>query len=57
MATIFGEATIDGTGTYVFRIDLSDLGSPRSGDTYGILLSNGYNSGVQTLSGGNITIH
>jgi hypothetical protein len=57
MATIFGEATIDGTGTYVFRIDLSDLGSPGSSDTYGIQLSNGYNSGVHTLQGGNITIH
>jgi hypothetical protein len=56
-ATIFGEATIDGTDNYVFRIDLSDLGSPGSSDTYGILLSNGYNSGVHTLSGGNITIH
>jgi hypothetical protein len=57
MATIFGEATIDGSGTYAFRIDLSDLGSPGTADTYGILLSNGYNSGVHSLMGGNVTIH
>ena len=47
----------DGRLTYVFRIDVSDLGSPGTSDTYGILLSNGYNSGVQTLMGGNVTIH
>jgi hypothetical protein len=57
MATIFGEATIDGSGTYAFRIDLTDLGSPGTADTYGILLSNGYNSGVHSLMGGNVTIH
>jgi hypothetical protein len=56
-ATIFGEATINGSGTYVFRIDVTDLGSPGSGDTYGILLSNGYDSGVHNLGGGNVTIH
>jgi hypothetical protein len=56
-ATIYGEATIDGSGTYVFRIDVSDLGSPGTSDTYGIMLSNGYDSGIHPLGGGNITIH
>jgi hypothetical protein len=56
-ATIFGEATIDGTGTYVFRIDVTDQGSPGTNDAYGIVLSNGYNSGVHPLLGGNVTIH
>jgi hypothetical protein len=58
-ATIFGEATIDGSGTFVFRIDVSDMGEPGTNDTYGILLSNGYgyDSGQQTLQGGNVQIH
>jgi hypothetical protein len=57
-ATIFGNATIDGsTMTWIFRIDVIDMGSPSTNDAYGIMLSNGYNSGVQSLGGGNITIH
>ncbi len=56
-ATIFGTATVDGSGTYFFRIDLIDLGNPGTGDSYGITLSDGYASGLQTLQGGNITIH
>ena len=56
-ASIFGTATIDGTGSVDFRIDVTDLGEPGTSDTYRILLSNGYDSGTQTLSGGNIQIH
>jgi hypothetical protein len=56
-ATIFGEATIDGSGMWVFRIDVTDMGSPSTNDAYGIILSNGYDSGVQPLGGGNVTIH
>ena len=56
-ATIYGEATIDGSGTYAFRIDVTDMGSGGSNDAYGILLSNGYDSGMQPLQGGNVTIH
>jgi hypothetical protein len=56
-ASIYGEATIDGSGTYVFRIDVTDQGSPGTNDTYGITLSNGYLSGSHRLSGGNVTIH
>jgi hypothetical protein len=56
-ATIFGEATIDGSGEYAYRIDVEDRGEPGTNDTYWITLSNGYNSGRHTLEGGNITIH
>ena len=56
-ASIFGTATIDGAGSVDFRIDVTDLGEPGSSDTYEIRLSNGYDSGLQTLVGGNIQIH
>jgi hypothetical protein len=57
-ASIFGLATIDGSGQHAFRIDVRDLGEPGVGrDTYGILLSTGYDSGEQVLQGGNIQIH
>jgi hypothetical protein len=57
-ASIFGTATIDGGGSFNFRIDVADNGEPGSSDTYRIRLSNGYDSGVQTLAkGGNIQIH
>jgi hypothetical protein len=56
-ASIFGEATIDGTGTHQFQIDLEDLGEPGKGaDTYRIQLDTGYDSGVQTLQGGTVQI-
>ena len=57
-ASIFGDATIDGSGTFAYRIDVKDLGEPGKGvDKYRIRLSNGYDSGEQTLQGGNIQIH
>jgi hypothetical protein len=57
-ASIFGTATIDGSGTFNYRIDVVDNGEPGAGsDTYRIRLSNGYDSGVKTLLGGNIQIH
>jgi hypothetical protein len=56
-ASIFGQATVDGAGTYDYRIDLEDLGEPGSSDTYRIRLSNGYDSGEQTLKRGNVQIH
>lgn len=58
-ATIFGEATIDGSGSFDYRIRVKDAGEPGTNDQYGILLSNGYFSGDQTLEGGNvqITVH
>jgi Kelch motif/Bacterial Ig-like domain (group 1) len=56
-ASIFGNATIDGAGSHVFRIDVSDAGSGGANDTYGIRLDTGYMSGQHQLGGGNITIH
>lgn len=57
MASIFGSATINGEGSYDFRIDLKDLGEPGSSDTYRIRLSSGYDSGEQVLDRGNVQIH
>jgi hypothetical protein len=57
-ATVFGTATINGSGVHEFRIDVQDLGEPGVGrDTYRISLSTGYDSGVQKLKGGNVRIH
>lgn len=55
-ASIFGQATVDGSGPVNFRINVQDFGNPGKGqDTYQLLLD-GYNSGQQLLSGGNIQI-
>jgi len=56
-ATIFGRATVDGTGDHVFRIDMVDGSQSGTNDRYGISLDNGYMSGLQPLGGGNIVIH
>jgi hypothetical protein len=56
-ASIFGTATIDGVGPVDYRIDVTDNGEPGKTDTYRILLSTGYDSGVQALVGGNVQIH
>ena len=56
-ASIFGTATINGSGSFDYQIDLVDSGEPGTADTYRIWLSNGYDSGVQTLVGGNVQIH
>jgi hypothetical protein len=55
--SIFGTATINGVGSFAFRIDVKDLGEPGTNDTYRIRLSNGYDSGAKVLTGGNIQIH
>jgi hypothetical protein len=56
-ASIYGEATIDGGGSFSYRITVKDLGEPGVGhDTYGIMFGNGYTSGEQTLEGGNVQI-
>ncbi len=57
-ASIYGEATIDGSGMWVFRIDVVD--SPSTTDRYRIrvmTMTGLYDSGDQPLKGGNITIH
>jgi len=56
-AQIFGKATINGTGSYDFVVDLDDLGEPGVNDKFRIQLSNGYVAGSATLSGGNIQVH
>ncbi len=56
-ATIFGDATIDGSGSHMFRIDVRDFAEPGKGvDTYRMRVET-YDSGEQTLEGGNIQIH
>jgi Bacterial Ig-like domain (group 1) len=56
-ASIFGTATVDGAGSFNYRIDVEDLGEPGTDDTYRIRLSNGYDSGEQVLESGNVQIH
>ena len=56
-ASIFGTASVNGSGTFDFRIDLQDLAEPGDTDTYRIRLANGYDSGEQVLRGGNVQIH
>jgi hypothetical protein len=56
-ADIYGTATINGSGNYVFRIEITDPDSTNGNDTYWIILSNGYDSGSHVLGGGNIEIH
>lgn len=62
-ATIYGIARVDSTspayptGTYPFRVRVTDSGEPSTADTYGILIGNGYYTGEQPLVGGNIQIH
>jgi hypothetical protein len=52
-ASIFGTATINGSGTHAFRVDVTD----NTPDTYRIMLDTGYDSGQHQLGGGQITIH
>ena len=56
-ATIFGRATVNDMGDFIFRIDVTDVGEPGSNDTYGIMVSDGYFSGQHVLQGGNVQIH
>ena len=52
-----GTATINGSGSYDFRIEVTDPDSTNGSDTYWIVLSNGYNSGSHPLGGGHAEIH
>ncbi len=57
-ASVFGTATINGSGSFSYRIDLTDTAEPGiDADKYRIRLSTGYDSGEQTLIGGNIQLH
>jgi hypothetical protein len=53
-ASIVGQATINGSDVVDYRINVQDLGG-RGEDTYQLILD-GYDSGEQTLRGGNIRI-
>ena len=53
--SIFGEATIDGSGSHLYRIDVQDGG--KGVGKYEIRLDTGYDSGNETLQGGQVTIH
>jgi len=56
-ASIYGQAKINGSGSFFYRINVKDLAEPGVGiDTYWILLQTGYNSGEHILQGGNIQI-
>ena len=57
LADIYGKATIDGAGSFIFRIEVQDLHELGLTDTYWLLLSNGYDSGSHELGGGNVQIH
>ena len=60
-ATIFGYASVDGQGSHLYRIDVKDLAEPgKNNDTYRFRLEATpfpYDSGEQTLKGGNVQIH
>jgi hypothetical protein len=59
-ATIFGEATVDGSGDHVYRIDVADNGEGGKGvDRYRMRFNTPfpYDSGDQLLRGGNVQVH
>ena len=56
-AELYGRGTVNGSGSYEYRIKLVDMGEPGTSDKYGILIPGvAYDSGDQTLDGGNIQI-
>jgi hypothetical protein len=57
-ATIIGTATVNGSGSHEFEIEVHDGGEPSTLDTYRIRVPDylGYDSGTHALEGGNIQI-
>jgi hypothetical protein len=56
-ASLFGNATVDGAGSFEYQIDLEDNGEPGIDDKYRIFIPGvAYESGLQTLRGGNVQI-
>jgi hypothetical protein len=56
-AEIYGDGTVNGAGSFQYRITLTDNGEPGTSDKYGIIIPGvGYASGDQTLQGGNVQI-
>ena len=57
-AKVFGTATLNGGGSFVFRLDLEDKAeSGRNADTFRLRMSDGYDTGLKTLANGNIQAH
>jgi hypothetical protein len=57
-ATIIGTASVNGSGSYEYEIDVKDGGEPGTNDTYAIRIPGvAYSSGEHNLQGGNIEIH
>lgn len=56
-ASLFGNATVNGAGSFEYQIDLQDNGEPGIDDRYRIFIPGvAYESGLQTLRGGNVQI-
>jgi hypothetical protein len=55
-AQILGTATVNGSGSFGFEVDVCDNGEPGNADTFSISMSDGY-SNAGTLGGGNVQIH
>jgi hypothetical protein len=57
-ATLFGQATVNGSGSFDYQIDLQDNGEPGTNDRYRIFVATvpPYESGLQKLRGGNVQI-
>jgi hypothetical protein len=57
-ARIFGKATVNGSGSFDFVLDVDDLAEPGANvDQFRIEMSDGYIAGGTVLSGGNVQIH
>jgi hypothetical protein len=56
-AQILGTATVNGSGSFGFQVDVCDNGEPgKDTDTFSIVMSDGYTA-AGTLRGGNVQIH
>jgi len=55
-AQILGTATVNGSGSFGFQVQVCDNGEPGTNDTFAINMSDGYVA-AGTLRGGNIQIH
>jgi hypothetical protein len=55
-AQILGTATVNGSGSFGFQVNVCDNGEPGNADTFSISMSDGY-SNAGTLGGGNVQIH
>ena len=56
-SSLFGNATVNGSGSFEYEIDLQDNGEPGTNDMYRIFIPGApYDSGLQKLQGGNVQI-